>query len=56
MPRDLRTERHYALAEFCCTGDCRQGRDCPLTVQPDEWEPMPDSEALWMLLLILVLS
>ncbi len=58
MPRDLRSERPYSLAEFCCNGDCRQGRDCPLVprrmVDEGEWEPVPDAEVIWLLMPFIV--
>ena len=25
----IKSERHYALDDFCCNGDCSQGRQCP---------------------------
>jgi hypothetical protein len=29
MSERYKSERHYALDDFCCNGDCNQGRSCP---------------------------
>ena len=40
-PRNER-EANTAMAESCCTGRCRQGRDCP------EREPMTAADHLFL--------
>jgi hypothetical protein len=36
MPRETyKSERHYALEDFCCNGDCSQGRACPRDPRPE---------------------
>ncbi len=36
MPHNkpYKSERHRALDDFCCNGDCNQGRTCPREPRP----------------------